>query len=95
MLKMRAGDTAMRIATDAAPPHGGCGAIKEYRVERPMRDAKIRQIWEGGPPALYRAGAYRAVGGANRKNAARAALHCKVRIPLSLVHLSLNRRDAE
>ena len=47
MLKMRAGDTAMRIATDAAPLHDGYGAIKEYRVERLMLDAKNRQIWEG------------------------------------------------
>lgn len=47
MLKMRAGDVAMRIATDAVQLHGGYGYIKEYRVERLMRDAKICQIWEG------------------------------------------------
>jgi len=47
MLKMRAADVAMRIATDAVPLHGGYGYIKEYRVERLMRDAKICQIWEG------------------------------------------------
>lgn len=47
MLKMRAADVAMRIATDAVQLHGGYGYIKEYRVERLMRDAKICQIWEG------------------------------------------------
>ncbi len=47
MLKMHAGDVAMRIATDAVQLHGGYGYIKEYRVERLMRDAKICQIWEG------------------------------------------------
>ncbi len=47
MLKMRAGDVAMRIATDAVQLHGGYGYIKDYRVERLMRDAKICQIWEG------------------------------------------------
>ncbi len=47
MLKMRASDIAMRIATDAVQLHGGYGYIKEYRVERLLRDAKITQIWEG------------------------------------------------
>ena len=47
MLKMRASDLAMRIATDAVQLHGGYGYIKEYRVERLMRDAKVTQIWEG------------------------------------------------
>jgi acyl-CoA dehydrogenase len=47
MLKMRASDVAMRIATDAVQLHGGYGYIKEYRVERLLRDAKITQIWEG------------------------------------------------
>ena len=47
MLKMRAGDVAMRVATDAVQLHGGYGYIKDYRVERLMRDAKICQIWEG------------------------------------------------
>lgn len=47
MLKMRASDLAMRITTDAVQLHGGYGYIKEYRVERLMRDAKITQIWEG------------------------------------------------
>ena len=47
MLKMRAADLAMRIATDAVQLHGGYGYCKDYRVERLMRDAKICQIWEG------------------------------------------------
>ena len=47
MLKLRASDLAMRIATEAVQLHGGYGYCKEYRVERLMRDAKITQIWEG------------------------------------------------
>ena len=47
MLKMRASDLAMRIATDAVQLHGGYGYIRDYRVERLLRDAKITQIWEG------------------------------------------------
>jgi alkylation response protein AidB-like acyl-CoA dehydrogenase len=47
MLKMKASDLAMRIATDAVQLHGGYGYCKDYRVERLMRDAKITQIWEG------------------------------------------------
>ena len=47
VLKLRASDLAMRIATEAVQLHGGYGYIKEYRVERLLRDAKITQIWEG------------------------------------------------
>ena len=47
MLKLRASDLAMRIATEAVQFFGGYGYIKEYRVERLLRDAKITQIWEG------------------------------------------------
>ena len=47
MLKMRASDLAMRISTDAVQLLGGYGYIKDFRVERLMRDAKITQIWEG------------------------------------------------
>ncbi len=47
MLKMRASDLAMRAATEAVQLYGGYGYIKDYRVERLMRDAKITQIWEG------------------------------------------------
>lgn len=47
ILKMRASDLAMRMATEAIQLHGGYGYCKEYRVERLFRDAKIGQIWEG------------------------------------------------
>lgn len=47
ILKWRASDLAMRMATEAVQLHGGYGYVKEYRVERLMRDAKITQIWEG------------------------------------------------
>jgi acyl-CoA dehydrogenase len=47
MLKMRASDLAMHIATEAVQLFGGYGYCKDYRVERLMRDAKITQIWEG------------------------------------------------
>jgi len=47
MLKMRASDLAMRIATEAVQLYGGYGYCKDYRAERLMRDAKITQIWEG------------------------------------------------
>jgi len=47
MAKLFAGDVAMRVTTDAVQVLGGYGYIKEYPVERFMRDAKIYQIWEG------------------------------------------------
>jgi acyl-CoA dehydrogenase len=47
MLKLRASDLAMRVATDAVQLLGGYGYCKDYRVERLLRDAKITQIWEG------------------------------------------------
>jgi alkylation response protein AidB-like acyl-CoA dehydrogenase len=47
ILKMRATDLAMRMATDAVQLYGGYGYCKDYRVERLLRDAKITQIWEG------------------------------------------------
>ena len=47
ILKLRATDLAMRMATDSVQFHGGYGYCKDYRVERLMRDAKITQIWEG------------------------------------------------
>ena len=45
--KLRASDLAMRMTTEAVQMHGGYGFIRDYRVERLMRDAKITQIWEG------------------------------------------------
>jgi acyl-CoA dehydrogenase len=47
ILKLRASDLAMRIATDAVQLHGGYGYCKDFRVERLFRDAKVTQIWEG------------------------------------------------
>lgn len=47
MAKCFAGDTAMRVATDAVQIFGGYGYIKEFPVERHLRDAKITQIYEG------------------------------------------------
>jgi len=47
MAKLFAADHAMRIATEAVQVHGGYGYVKEYHVERLMRDAKITQIYEG------------------------------------------------
>ena len=47
MLKMRASDLAMRISTEAVQMFGGYGYIRDNRVERLMRDAKVTQIWEG------------------------------------------------
>lgn len=47
ILKYRATDLAMRMATDGVQLLGGYGYCKDYRMERLMRDAKITQIWEG------------------------------------------------
>ena len=45
--KCHAGDTAMRVTTDAVQVLGGYGYMREYGVERMMRDAKITQLYEG------------------------------------------------
>ncbi|MFT4660170.1 MAG: alkylation response protein AidB-like acyl-CoA dehydrogenase [Patiriisocius sp.] len=47
MAKVFASETAMKTATEAVQVHGGYGFVKEYHVERLMRDAKITQIYEG------------------------------------------------
>ncbi len=47
MAKLFASDTAMQVTTDAVQILGGYGYMKEYPVERMMRDAKITQIYEG------------------------------------------------
>ncbi len=47
MAKLFASDTAMRVTTDAVQVFGGYGYMKEYPVEKMMRDAKITQIYEG------------------------------------------------
>ncbi len=45
--KRFAADTAMEVTTDAVQVFGGYGFIKEYKVEKFMRDAKIMQLYEG------------------------------------------------
>src|ERR1700748_950053 len=47
MAKLYASDVAMRTTIEAVQIHGGYGFVKEYHVERLMRDAKITQIYEG------------------------------------------------
>lgn len=47
MAKLYAADMAMNVAVEAVQIHGGYGFVKEYHVERLMRDAKITQIYEG------------------------------------------------
>ena len=42
-----ASETAMKASVEAVQVHGGYGFVKEYHVERLMRDAKITQIYEG------------------------------------------------
>ncbi|HXF30088.1 MAG TPA: acyl-CoA dehydrogenase family protein, partial [Solirubrobacterales bacterium] len=45
--KRFASDSAMEVTTDAVQVYGGYGFIKEYPVEKLMRDAKIMQLYEG------------------------------------------------
>lgn len=47
MAKLKGTDAAMRVTTDAVQLAGGYGYMKEFPLERMMRDAKITQIWEG------------------------------------------------
>lgn len=47
MAKLYASQVAMDVTTEAVQVHGGNGYVKEYHVERLMRDAKITQIYEG------------------------------------------------
>jgi len=47
MAKLMATDTAMKVTTDAVQIFGGYGYMKEYPVEKMMRDAKVTQIYEG------------------------------------------------
>jgi len=47
MAKLVAGDMAMQVTTDAVQILGGYGYMREYPVEKWMRDAKIMQIYEG------------------------------------------------
>ncbi|OUT99465.1 MAG: acyl-CoA dehydrogenase [Flammeovirgaceae bacterium TMED32] len=47
MAKLYASEVAMLVSTDAVQIHGGYGYVKEFHVERLMRDAKITEIYEG------------------------------------------------
>src|SRR6478609_1687230 len=47
MAKLYASEIAQEVTTEAVQIHGGYGYVKEYHVERLMRDAKITQIYEG------------------------------------------------
>jgi alkylation response protein AidB-like acyl-CoA dehydrogenase len=47
MAKFLASDTAMKVTTDAVQILGGYGYMKDYPVERMMRDAKLTQIYTG------------------------------------------------
>ena len=47
MAKLFATETAMHVATKAVQIHGGYGCMKDYKVERCFRDAKILEIYEG------------------------------------------------
>jgi len=47
MAKRYAADIAMEVTTEAVQIHGGYGYVKEYHVERLMREAKLTQIYEG------------------------------------------------
>jgi len=52
MAKVFASDTAMKVTTDAVQIFGGAGYMRDYPVEKMMRDAKITQIYEGSNEAL-------------------------------------------
>lgn len=47
LAKLAASEAAMKVSVEAVQVHGGYGFVKEYHVERLMRDAKITQIYEG------------------------------------------------
>jgi butyryl-CoA dehydrogenase len=47
MAKLYAAETAMEVTTKTVQIHGGYGYIKDYPVERMMRDAKVTEIYEG------------------------------------------------
>lgn len=47
MAKLFSSETAMWVTTEAVQVHGGYGYVREYHVERLMRDAKITEIYEG------------------------------------------------
>jgi alkylation response protein AidB-like acyl-CoA dehydrogenase len=47
MAKLKAAEVAMKVTTEAVQIHGGYGYVREYHVERLMREAKLTQIYEG------------------------------------------------
>ncbi|MFH1862766.1 MAG: acyl-CoA dehydrogenase family protein, partial [bacterium] len=47
MSKLKCSDVAMRVTTDCVQLFGGYGYMKDYPIEKYMRDAKITQIYEG------------------------------------------------
>ncbi|MFH1752982.1 MAG: acyl-CoA dehydrogenase family protein, partial [Candidatus Omnitrophota bacterium] len=47
MSKLFASDVAMKVTTDALQIFGGYGYMRDYPIEKYMRDAKITQIYEG------------------------------------------------
>jgi len=58
MAKVFASDTAMKVTADAVQIFGGAGYMRDYPVEKMMRDAKITQIYEGSNDALRTAIAF-------------------------------------
>ena len=50
MAKRFAADTAMKVTTDAVQILGGVGYMRDYPVEKWIRDAKVMQIYEGHEP---------------------------------------------
>ena len=55
MAKVFASDVAMRVTTDAVQVCGGAGYMRDYPLEKMMRDAKITQIYEGSNEVLHNA----------------------------------------
>jgi butyryl-CoA dehydrogenase len=55
MAKVFASDVAMAVTTDAVQVCGGAGYMRDYPVEKMMRDAKITQIYEGSNEVLRNA----------------------------------------
>tara|TARA_B100001971_G_C17895419_1_gene385241 strand:- start:198 stop:653 length:456 start_codon:yes stop_codon:yes gene_type:complete len=55
MAKVFASDMAMKVTTDAVQVFGGAGYIRDYPIEKMMRDAKITQIYEGTNQVLRNA----------------------------------------
>ena len=58
MAKVFASDVAMKVTTDAVQIFGGAGYMRDYPIEKMMRDAKITQIYEGSNQALRTAIAF-------------------------------------